>query len=164
MKTRHFLLVGALFAAFATPAWAAVPELSGTYLVNIVTTCGIPADPWPNGVTSSFDGSFQVIIGQLTFYSTTHKATLTGYKTTTQLIVPNSHAGSTTEAAYSSGSVSYANTATTFTLNGEVFDIVYGKESSGVAVNLEFAGTSTEGTGVTKPNCVTHGTANQITS
>jgi hypothetical protein len=171
MKTKLFLTACALAcagsltqAAEITPASAptAGPVLSGTYLVHIVTVCGLAANPWPDGVTSQFDGSYEVAIGTIQFFSTNHTANFNGTDTFTQLIVPNSKGGNTGQNP-SAFSGAYTNTATALTLNGENFQAVYGKLMKGVAQDVEFVGTSTS-SGLTSANCVEHGQASLIAS
>jgi len=156
MRALLWLLAAALPFA-AQPAQAATQVISGSYLVNVTTFCGLAANPWPNGVTNEFDGSYSTTIAKAVFNPTTKQASLTGVSAGAQIIVPNSPGGKVSRNTYTAQGA-YASTATTFVFQGTTYDAVYGKVVSGVVQQFEFSGTSTS-KGLTTANCVTNGTA-----
>jgi hypothetical protein len=169
-KTNLVLLAGAMaFAGSLSQAAVApdvaptaVPQLAGTYLVHITGMCGVPANPWPNGVATGFDGGYQVTIGTLAFNNTTKQANFTGSNFFTQLIVPNSSGGNAgTNSNDFSGA--YSVTASTVSIAGVTYQAVFGKTAKGIAQHFEFAYVSTAN-GVSAPNCVTHGAGTIISA
>lgn len=155
MRIISFLLGGAaILCASATDA--AVPIISGTYLLKEAKVCGIAADPWPGAVTTSFDGVSKSIVATVAFDHATGKADITGVQGSTQIIVPNSSGGSVSLSPNDGSAIPYSNTATTFTVNGQTYKVIYGTVTGGIAQELEFSGVETS-TGLTSANCVDWG-------
>jgi hypothetical protein len=155
-----FLLLAAALPLAAQPAQATTQTISGTYLVNFTTFCGLPANPWPDGVASEFDGSYSTVIAKAVFTPKKGLASLTGVSTGAQIIVPNSTGGRVVKNPYTA-SGAYSSTSKTFTFGGQTYDAIYGKVVSGVVQQFEFSGVSTS-TGLTAANCVVSGTASLI--
>ena len=160
---KSLLIAGAMALASAGAGNAqTVPALSGTDLVHIQDFCGAEGDPWPDGLSTQFDGGFVATIGTATFYSTNNTVDFTGYQADTQLVVPNSKGGATSLAPVTLSAVSYSNTATTFTFQGRTYQVIYGDVTSGVVQNMEWVG-DFAAQGVDSPNCFQKGEASIVT-
>ena len=124
MKKRiSFLLAAALGASamLVSPAMAAkgtLPIISGNYVLTEVDNC----------VNSATSFSQETVLAS--FNPNTGAVTFNGYKA----------GGNPLTLGASSGSGTYSNTATTLTLNGNTFQVIYGKLAGGKATYLSYIG------------------------
>jgi hypothetical protein len=156
----HSLLLAGAFVMGAASADATTPTLSGKYILSITDVCGLAAHPWPNGVATQFDGSFDPTIIVASFNSAKGRISASGANAGAQLIVPNSTGGSAFASSFAQH-MDYSNTATTLTVGKQQYAVVYGDTKEGIAQHFEFAGTSTS-KGLKTANCVDWGTAKII--
>jgi hypothetical protein len=158
------LVLGAamLVCASNVSAGGSVPSISGSYRLQITTFCGLPVEHWPGSVTKKFDGEAQTEIGIFAVQSP-GKASFSGSYSNTQVITPNSTGGSAQTGAFgNSSSSAFSNTATSFTFEGQTYQVFYGSvNGSNVSQKFEFMNTSTQG-GATAPNCINWGKADRL--
>jgi len=140
-----------LLASASAPAFAAAtPKISGTYAMLIQEICqgGYSEVPLSNTKNSSKvsqivgNGGIQVTTGTATFNAATHEVTASGHSENGQLLYQGKTPGMADSAE--ANTTTYAASATSLTLFGTAFHIVYGAQSKGVAQNF-VASTATPG-------------------
>jgi hypothetical protein len=112
------MFCGSALAAAAPPP-KAVPAVSGTYTYTWIESCFNT-----NGTLAGVSHT----TGTLAFDSGSGMATLSGF--TAQ--------GSPPVLTTISGTAAYSNTKTTITINGQTYDVFYGKVAKGVATSLTY--------------------------
>jgi hypothetical protein len=135
--SKSIILAAGAFALFAVPAPAAVPKLSGTYIVNYNEVCQASLVNGNNNTGESHSEALTV-----TFDDSTKTATLSGIDIQGALVDMNGTPSGYTQAPLS-GSGPYSNTKTTVTIDGTTFNIFYGPLKKGVAQSAAFNGITT---------------------
>jgi hypothetical protein len=126
-------------AALAKVPVLLVPTLSGSYAVNYTEICqGYLSGSSPGSVT----------VESVTATFAPHTLTIAGTKTSGDLVIPKGLVGGTFFQNPVSKSYQYSSTATTLTLSGATFNIVYGAVSNRVAQSFVFSGASNAGCAV----------------
>jgi hypothetical protein len=138
-----FAVAGGILASMAASAKVPVlliPKLSGTYAVSYTEICqaGLSAPTNPGSVT----------VESVTATFDAHKVTIAGTKTSGDLVVPKGFVGGTFFHNPVSKSYKYSNDATTLTIDGIVFNAVYGPKLQQIAQSLVFSGASNAGCAV----------------
>jgi hypothetical protein len=112
------MLCGSAFAAAAPPPKTG-PTVSGSYTYTWIESC-FNTDGTLAGVSHT--------TGTLAFDTASGMATLSGF--TAQ--------GSPPVLTTISGTAAYSNTKTTITINGQTYDVFYGKAAKGIATSLTY--------------------------
>jgi len=144
MRSRLLTLVvaGGILASTAALAKVPVlliPVLSGTYALNYTEICQAY-------LTGSSPGS--VTVESVTAAFAPHTVTIAGTKTSGGLVIPKGFVGGTFFQKPVSKSYKYSNDATTLTIDGIAFNIVYGPISNRIAQSFVFSGASSAGCAV----------------
>ena len=126
-------------------SWAAVPKISGNYALNFTEMCQAV-----EGGTTGFINNY-LVVGD--FNDTNMTVQITGTKTAGALVVWNGGTAGLVQSP-DSGSTSYSNTATTITVDGTIYNVVYGPSKKGVAQSAQWSGIGPDGAG-----CLETGTA-----
>jgi hypothetical protein len=130
----------------AMPASAAVPKLSGNYMVDYNEICQANTN---NGSATSGETHSEALT--VNFDPTSGTATLSGFDVNGALVVSGGvTAGYATTPM--SGSGPYSNTKTTITLGGATFNIFYGPSKKGIVQSAVF-------NGISSGNCAASATA-----
>lgn len=153
-----------LFSAIAVLAMlqvaqAAVPKISGVYIVSISNTCQDKISLTKSGtgnvtdVNKATSAQFEETIAKATFTLSTHAFSYVGTRVGgDNLLIVGKGGQAIAEGPDNLPSSSYSNTATTLTLAGNVFGVLYGAVNpSGIATSAMFQ--RKDG------NCVTKGIA-----
>src|SRR4051812_46112363 len=146
MKIASGLLAGVAVLAMVQVAHAAVPKISGVYIVSISNTCQDKISLTKNGtggvtdVNKATSAQFEETIAKATFTLATHAFSYAGTRVFGDNILIVGKTGKViTEGPDTLPSSTYANNATTVTLAGNVFGILYGAvNAGGVATSFMF--------------------------
>jgi len=141
-KILPLIVAGAILASTAAVAKVPVlliPTLSGAYAVSYTEIC-------QGYLSGSSTGS--VTVESVTATFTAHTLAIAGTKTAGDLVIPKGLVGGTFFQNPVSKSYQYSNDATTLTLAGATFNIVYGAVSNRVAQSFVFSGASNAGCAV----------------
>jgi hypothetical protein len=157
MKNATGLLAGVAVLAMLQVAHAAVPKISGAYIVSISNTCQDKISLTKNGtavtdVNKATSAQFEETIAKATF-TLPHAFSYAGTRVSgDNLLIVGKGGQVIAEGPDNLSSSSYSNTATTLTLAGNVFGVLYGAvNASGIATSAMFQ--RKDG------NCVTKGIA-----
>jgi hypothetical protein len=167
MKRIPLLLAAALFCV---PASA--QTISGKYIVTVTKLCQLTGtynfstaglgNNYLNEIDSS-GSSFKQSLYQATFSPTKGTATINGFDSGGDLEIfqvtgsVTATLGNVISQVPNSGKSSYSNTATTFTINGQPFNAMYGQvDKKGVAHYVAFQGVFAGDSG---QQCTEQGTA-----
>ncbi len=151
-------MIGASLA-MAQTAQAAVPKISGLYIVSVSNTCqeSIKATKSGGGnvtdISKNLTGQFEETIAKATFTLSTHVFAYTGTRVQGDNMLIFGKGGlAIVEGPDVQPSSAYSNDATTVTLAGNIFTVIYGAvTAAGVANSFMFQ--KKDG------NCVTKGIA-----
>jgi len=127
------LLLGLSATAHASGPVVISPTLSGSYIVAYTQIC-------QGYLGGSSNGSVETMSVTATFTPSTKKVKLVGKSTSGDLLVPKGFVGDVLFTNAVSTTYSYSNTATTLTINGTVYDIVYGPSSQQITQSFVFSG------------------------
>lgn len=134
-------MVGAAaLTLFAVPAGASVPALSGKYALGGSGTCQALE-------SGSSPGAIESVIETAKFDPATGMVKQTATSITGDLLAWTGTTGYHTKR--NSKTVTYSNTATTLTLNGITYNIVYGTVTNGIAQFAAFNGFDKNGCAIT---------------
>ena len=111
-------------------ASAAVPLISGNYAYSNSEICQAPSPAGGGAIRSAWEVA--------DFDHATGKVQFTGDGISGALVVPSGPGGLT--ESHLSGPVSYSNTATTITIAGGTFDVVYGPVANGIVQSFVYGG------------------------
>lgn len=167
---RMALSIAMAAACFCAPASA--QTISGKYIITITKLCQLTGtynfstvglgQNYVNEIESS-GSNFKQSMYQATFNPTKGNVTVSGFDNGGDLEIFHitgsivTTLGSTLTQASNSGKSSYSNTATTFTVNGQVLNAMYGQiDKKGVAHYVTFQGVFAGDSG---QECTEQGTA-----
>ena len=167
---RMALSIAMAAACFCAPVSA--QTISGKYIITITKLCQLTGtynfstaglgNNYLNQINSS-GSSFKQSLYQATFSPTKGNVTISGFDDSGDLEIFHitgsivTTLGSTLTQASNSGKSSYSNTATTFTVNGQVLNAMYGQiDKKGVAHYVAFQGVFAGDSG---QECTEQGTA-----
>jgi hypothetical protein len=158
MRIATGLLAGVAVLAMLQVAHAAVPKISGVYIVSISNTCQDKISLTKNGtgavtdVNKATSAQFEETIAKATF-TLPHAFSYAGTRVSgDNLLIVGKGGKVIAEGPDNLAGSSYSNTATTLTLAGNVFGVLYGAvNASGIATSAMFQ--RKDG------NCVTKGIA-----
>ncbi len=151
---RISLSVAMAAAFFCAPA--AAQTISGKYIVTVTKLCQLTGtynfstqglgNNYVNGIDSS-GSNFKQTMVQATFSPTKGNVTVSGFDDGGDLEIfhltgtVNATLGNVLAQTPNSGKIAYSNTATTFTIGGQVLNAMYGQiDKKGVAHNVTFQG------------------------
>ncbi|HEY5046580.1 MAG TPA: hypothetical protein VII49_00985 [Rhizomicrobium sp.] len=134
---KSVFVVATTLTLWAMPTWAAtVPTISGKYISTFNAIC--------QAVDSNQDGLIDNGAEVTNFDSSTAMLHTTGYGIDGSLVVwPGGTAGLTQFKL--SQTAPYSNTATTLTIDGIVYNVVYGTVKNGIAQSLAISGIGPNG-------------------
>ena len=160
MKIATGLSAGVAMLAMLQVAHAVTPKISGVYIVSVSNTCQDKISLTKNGtgavtdVNKATSAQFEETIAKATFNATNHTFSYTGTRVYGDNLLIVGKAGQVITEGPDTLPVgtAFSNTATTLTLAGNVFGVLYGAvNAGGIATSAMFQ--KKDG------NCVTKGIA-----
>ena len=156
--------VAAVAASLSLSAIAATPKIQGSYNISYIETCQIEfsTSPANTGPVQSFNTVQNGKITHSLFSGTfkNGKAKLSGFQIQSSLMIYDNMSGDTSRMVKTSENTttSYSNSATTVTMLGQTFGVLYGNVNGGIAQDFMFAGIP-DPTNPDGPACAATGTA-----